>query len=91
MKFSKILENIPFQIALDLEVEATRAYVKSYYTEEINGMADGSGLSRGEARRLQMFPELLKVNRSVFECFEWFKRVFWGGFWYESGFFVVEN
>ena len=57
--------------ALDLNYEITRAYTPPWYDEELHGMADGSGVSYDDLRRLNLLPELIKAACTVLGA--------WGG------------
>ena len=59
--------------ALDLTYELTKDYTPSYFFEEIQGLANGSGVDYILLRRAHMLPELVKVslrqkkNKSFYE------------------------
>ena len=48
--------------ALDLTYELTKDYTPSYFFEEIQGLANGSGVDYILLRRAHMLPELIKVS-----------------------------
>ena len=48
--------------ALDLTYELTREYIPSYFIEEIQGLAKGSGVDYKLLLRTHMLPELIKVS-----------------------------
>jgi len=52
--------------ALDLEYEMTIDYSPPYFYEEIQGIADATGLEYNLLVRLQMLPELVKAGCSIF-------------------------
>lgn len=49
--------------ALDLTYEMTKDYIPSYFIEEIQGLANGSGLDYKLLLRAHMLPELVKVRQ----------------------------
>jgi hypothetical protein len=49
--------------ALDLTYELTKKYIPSYFIEEIQGLAKGSGVDYQLLLRAHMLPELIKVYR----------------------------
>ena len=51
--------------ALDLTYELTREYIPSYFIEEIQGLAKGSGVDYKLLLRAHMLPELVKVSLST--------------------------
>jgi hypothetical protein len=51
--------------ALDLNYDITRKYTPPWYDEELHGVADGSGVSYENIRRLNLLPELIKAACSV--------------------------
>lgn len=51
--------------ALDLTANLTAPYTPQHYTDEIRGMADGSGVSLKLITRLNMIPELIKAACSM--------------------------
>ena len=51
--------------ALDLNYEITRLYTPPWYDEELHGLADGSGVSYENLRRLNLLPELIKASCTV--------------------------
>lgn len=48
--------------ALDLTYEMTKDYIPSYFIEEIQGLANGSGVDYKLLLRAHMLPELVKVG-----------------------------
>jgi hypothetical protein len=50
---------------LDLNVVITRKYTNPRYYQEIKGIADGSGHSAQDIRRINMLPELIKAACTV--------------------------
>ena len=48
--------------ALDLTYELTKAYIPPYFIEEIQGLANGSGVDYKLLLRAHMLPELVKVS-----------------------------
>lgn len=50
---------------MDLNYEITREYTPPWYDEELRGMADGSGASYDDLRRLNLLPELIKAACTV--------------------------
>ena len=48
--------------ALDLTYELTREHIPSYFIEEIQGLAKGSGVDYKLLLRAHMLPELVKVS-----------------------------
>ena len=56
--------------ALDLTYEMTKDYIPSYFIEEIQGLANGSGLDYKLLLRAHMLPELVKVSSDVVVCSE---------------------
>ena len=48
--------------ALDLTYELTKKYIPSYFIEEIQGLAKGSGVDYKLLLRAHMLPELIKVS-----------------------------
>ena len=51
--------------ALDLNYEITRFYTPPWFNEELHGVADGSGVSYDDLRRLNLLPELIKAACTV--------------------------
>lgn len=52
--------------ALDATYELTKPFIPEYFMEEIQGLADGSGVSYQKILQVQMFPELIKAGCSMF-------------------------
>lgn len=52
--------------ALDWTASVTKAFTPQAYFDEIQGIADGAGVSRDLLWRLQMFPEVTKASCSFF-------------------------
>lgn len=48
--------------ALDLTYELTKEYIPSYFIEELQGLAEGSGVDYQLLLRVHMLPELTKVS-----------------------------
>ena len=50
--------------ALDLTYELTKDYIPSYFIEELQGLANGSGVDYKLLLRAHMLPELVKVSNT---------------------------
>lgn len=51
--------------ALEFTYFLTKGYTPSYFFEELQGFADGSGVDYMQVVRLHMFPELIKASCSM--------------------------
>lgn len=58
--------NFALGTVLDLNYEITRPYTNKKYYEEMQGMADGSGVDFSYFRRIHMIGELTKGACSMF-------------------------
>lgn len=54
------------QALLNLQYETTKKYTPQRFTDEIRGMAKGSGCDEKKLRDLNLFPELIKAQCSMF-------------------------
>jgi hypothetical protein len=52
-------------IALDITYELTKPYTPAHFEEELQGLADGSGIELMQLKRIQMFPELIKAACTI--------------------------
>ena len=58
------------EAGLDLTSYETQPYTGGWYDQEIQGMADGSGVSKDTIRRCQMLGELTKGSCSMFGAWD---------------------
>jgi len=65
MFIDKLIYEIGLRPALDLTYYATEPFTPAYFDEEIQGLADGSGVSYWDLVHFQMFPELIKAACSM--------------------------
>lgn len=62
----KAIEELGVHGALDLTYELTKDYIPDYFMQEMQGIADGSGLRMQQVVQLMMFPELIKAGCSMY-------------------------
>jgi len=62
----KIIAEYGLNIALDLNWEITKKYTPDRFTQELHGLADGSGLDMKLFRRINLLPELIKAGCSMY-------------------------
>lgn len=65
------IANLGLKGALDLNYDITREFTPPWYDEELHGIADGSGVTYEDIRRLNLIPELIKAACTVLGA--------WGG------------
>lgn len=61
-----LIEKYGIQAALDATYMMTKQYTPSRFYEEIQGIADGSGVPYNQIRGMAMLPELIKAACSMF-------------------------
>ncbi|XP_077988523.1 protein dcd1A-like [Glandiceps talaboti] len=64
--FLKDVANFGLEVALELEIAATKPYTPSYFYDEIKGLADGANVDRKKIERIHMFGELTKGSCSMY-------------------------
>jgi hypothetical protein len=65
-KMSKWVADVGLSVALDLTYDATKKFSGSYFYEEMQGMADATGLNYKMIRRVHMIGELTKGSCSMY-------------------------
>ncbi|XP_077988522.1 protein dcd1A-like [Glandiceps talaboti] len=71
--FLKDVANIGLEVALDLEAAATKPYTPNHFFEEMQGMADASGVNIKKIQRIHMIGELTRESCSLYGA--WGKAV----------------
>ncbi|KYR00879.1 acid ceramidase-like protein [Tieghemostelium lacteum] len=66
----ELIDKYGFKMALDLVADASKPYTPSYFYEEMQGVADGSGLPLKDVVRFHMLPELVKASCSMFGAWD---------------------
>lgn len=61
-----MLEVYGLDAVLEATYLATKEYTPPYFYDELQGLADGSGLEYMQLVRIHMFPELIKASCSMF-------------------------
>lgn len=64
--FLKDVSNLGLEVALDLNIAITKTYTGKYFYEELNGLADASGVDIKIIERIHMIGELTKGQCSMF-------------------------
>lgn len=64
--FAKLIAEFGLNAALDLNYYITKKYTPDRYEQELQGLADGSGLDVKLFRRLNLLPELIKAGCSMY-------------------------
>jgi hypothetical protein len=64
--FLRDVADVGLDVALDLEILATQYYSGDYFLQEINGLADASGVDSKKIHRIHMIGELTKGACSMF-------------------------
>jgi isopenicillin-N N-acyltransferase-like protein len=70
-KMAAWVAKVGLEVALDLTADATKAFTGAYFFEEMQGMADATGLDYKMIRRVHMIGELTKGSCSMYGA--------WGG------------
>jgi len=65
-KMAKWVADVGLSVALDLTYDATKKFSGSYFFEEMQGMADATGLDFKMIRRVHMIGELTKGSCSMY-------------------------
>jgi len=65
-KMAAWVAKVGLEVALDLTADATKPYTGTYFYEEMQGMADATGLDYKTIRRVHMIGELTKGSCSMY-------------------------
>lgn len=66
VKFLEDVANFGLEVALDIEIDITKNFTGDYFWQELQGMADGSGVSFDKAARMHLIGELTKGSCSMY-------------------------
>jgi len=61
----EVVAEVGVDAALDMTYELTKPYTPDYYYEEMQGLADGSGVPYKQILQVHMLPELIKAHCSI--------------------------
>lgn len=61
----KIIVEFGVEVALEATYAMTESYIPDYYFEEMQGLADASGIAYMDIVRINLIPELLKAHCSM--------------------------
>mmetsp|Transcript_26735 Transcript_26735/g.92879 ORF Transcript_26735/g.92879 Transcript_26735/m.92879 type:complete len:371 (-) Transcript_26735:219-1331(-) len=64
--WQKAIENWGINVALNLTIDAVKPYVAPEFVQEMQGVADGAGLTLNKIFQLAVFPELIQAACSMF-------------------------
>ncbi|EFA82759.1 hypothetical protein PPL_04454 [Heterostelium album PN500] len=61
----EIIDKFGLHVALDFVADENKQYVPAEFFEELQGLADGSGVDYKDLLRVHMFPELVRASCSI--------------------------